>query len=59
MQAGLIDCFGLIATNAESAGGLPASSAGQIADRIGAAGLVDADKQTNGADTLALYRRST
>ncbi|MGV8832084.1 MAG: bifunctional diaminohydroxyphosphoribosylaminopyrimidine deaminase/5-amino-6-(5-phosphoribosylamino)uracil reductase RibD [Devosia sp.] len=58
LQAGLIDCFGLITTNSETTPGPAASSTGPIADLIQSNGLVQTSTQSHGTDTLTFYGRS-
>lgn len=58
LLAGLVDRFGLITTGASDAEGPAASSNGRIADLIKTEGLVLAEQQSHGTDTLTFYRRS-
>ncbi|MGV8855701.1 MAG: bifunctional diaminohydroxyphosphoribosylaminopyrimidine deaminase/5-amino-6-(5-phosphoribosylamino)uracil reductase RibD [Devosia sp.] len=57
LQAGLVDCFGLITTSQAATDGPPASSSGKVAELIATAGLVQTERQSHGAETLSFFRR--
>ncbi|MGB3338958.1 MAG: bifunctional diaminohydroxyphosphoribosylaminopyrimidine deaminase/5-amino-6-(5-phosphoribosylamino)uracil reductase RibD [Devosia sp.] len=58
LEADLVDRFALVTSQKRiGADGLPASPDGPITDVLGAAGLVEVDRQLLGDDSLTLYER--
>jgi diaminohydroxyphosphoribosylaminopyrimidine deaminase/5-amino-6-(5-phosphoribosylamino)uracil reductase len=58
LEADLVDRFALVTSQKRmEVDGLPASPDGPITDVLGAAGLVEVDRQLLGDDSLTLYER--